>query len=249
MENKVLAVVAGREITDKDIDMIIARYPEQQRAMFASDDARKAILEQAIGFELMYHKGLELKIEETEAFKAQLEVFKKELLIQKTVDDVLSKVIVTDAEAQAYYDENKAEFEEPERVAAKHILMDSEEDIKALRDKIVAGEISFEEAARESSTCPSKAQDGNLGEFSRGMMVPEFEEVAFEIAVGEVSEPVQTQFGYHLIKVEEKKDAAVQAFDAVKEAVVRKLSATAQQEKYIGMLTELEKQYPVERKN
>ncbi|MGL4759927.1 MAG: peptidylprolyl isomerase [Sarcina sp.] len=248
MENKVLAVVAGREITSHDIDTIIAKYPEQQRAMFANEDARKAILEQAIGFELMYHKGQELKIEDTDVYKAQLEIFKKELLIQRTVEDILSKVVVTDAEAEDYYNNNKEEFQEPARVSAKHILMESEDEIKAVKAKIDAGEISFEEAARANSTCPSKEQDGNLGEFSRGMMVPEFEKAAFELTAGEVSEPVQTQFGYHLIKVENKMEEAVQSFEAVKAAVIEKLMVTAQQDKYLGILSELEKKYPVDRK-
>lgn len=248
MENKVLAVVAGREITTQDIEMIIAKYPEQQRAMFASEDGRKAILDQAIGFELMYHKGKELKIDETPVFEQQLEIFKKELLIQRTVEDVLSKVVVTDEEAKAYYDENKNEFAEPERVVAKHILMADEAELKAVQEKIASGELTFEQAAREHSTCPSGQQDGNLGEFSRGMMVPEFEKVAFEIAAGEVSDVVQSQFGYHLIKVEEKKDAAVKAFDAVKDAVIQKLMGIAQQDKYMGLLVSLEEKYGVERK-
>ena len=248
MENKVLAVVAGREITEHDIDLIIAKYPEQQRAMFANEDARRAILEQAIGFELMYHKGQELKIDETDVYKAQLEIFKKELLIQRTVEDVLSKVVVTEEEAEAYYNDNKSEFQEPERVSAKHILMESEEEIKEVRAKIEAGEMTFEEAAREKSTCPSSAQDGNLGEFSRGMMVPEFEQAAFELEVGEVSQPVKTQFGFHLIKVEKKIEASIKSFEEVKDQVIQKLTATAQQDKYLGMLTELEAKYGVERK-
>ncbi|MGL4992118.1 MAG: peptidylprolyl isomerase [Sarcina sp.] len=247
-DNKVLAVVNGREITEHDIDLIISKYPEQQRAMFTTEDARKAILEQAIGFELMYYKGLELKIEETDVYKQQLEIFKKELLIQRTVEDVLSKVVVTDDEAKAYYDANQDEFKEPERVSAKHILVETEDKIKELRDKIVSGSKSFEEVAREDSTCPSNAQDGNLGEFSRGMMVPEFENAAFDLAVSEVSEPVKTQFGWHLIKVDAKHDASVQGFDDVKDAVIKKLSVAAQQEKYISVLTELEKTIKVERK-
>ncbi|WP_297520058.1 peptidylprolyl isomerase [uncultured Clostridium sp.] len=248
MENKVLAVVAGREITENDINSIIAKYPEQQRAMFANPDARKAILEQAIGFELMFHKGQELKIDETDVYKTQLEIFKKELLIQRTVEDVLAKVVLTDAEAEDYYNNNKEEFQEPARVAAKHILMESEDEIKAVKAQIATGEVTFEEAARANSTCPSKEQDGNLGEFSRGMMVPEFENAAFSLAVGEVSEPVQTQFGYHLIKVENKMESSVQTFEDVKEAVMEKLMVTAQQDKYLGILTELEAKYGVDRK-
>lgn len=248
MENKVLAIVAGREITERDIDIIISKYPEQQRAMFQSEDARKAILEQAIGFELMYHKGKELKIDQTPVYLEQVKIIEKEILIQRTVEDVLSKVVVTEEEAKRYYEANKSEFEEPERVSAKHILMATEDELEALRNKIVAGEITFEAAARENSTCPSKAQDGNLGEFSRGMMVPEFEEVAFTVAPGEVSEIVKTQFGFHLIKVEEKIEGGTSSFEDVKEAIINKLTVEAQQEKYVGLLSELEAKYSVERK-
>lgn len=248
MENKVLAIVAGREITQRDIDIIISKYPEQQRAMFQSEDAKKAILEQAIGFELMYHKGKELKIDETPVYLEQVKIIEKEILIQRTVEDVLSKVIVTDEEAKAYYEANKSEFAEPERVSAKHILMATEEELEALRNRIVSGETTFEAAAREYSTCPSKAQDGNLGEFSRGMMVPEFEEVAFVLEAGAVSEIVKTQFGFHLIKVEEKIAGGTSTFEDVKDAIVNKLTVEAQQEKYVRLLSELEAKYSVERK-
>ena len=247
MENKVLARVAGREITEKDIETIISRYPAEQRGMFDNPETRKAVLEQAIGYELIYHKGKELKIDETPIYLEQVKNISKEILIQRTVAEVVSGIEVKDEEVKAYYDNNQSEFEEPEKVAAKHILMADENEIKALRERIVAGELTFEEAAREYSTCPSKQADGNLGEFSRGMMVPEFEEVAFNTEVGEISEPVQTQFGFHLIKVEEKIPARVKSFEEVKDLIAKRLLMTAQEEVYAGILTELEAKVGVER--
>ncbi|MGL5617286.1 MAG: peptidylprolyl isomerase [Sarcina sp.] len=247
-ENKVLATVAGRDITEADIDVIVARYPAEQRAMFQNPEARKAILEQVIGFELVYNLGKDLKIEETEAYKTQVEQLQKEILIQTTFSDIIDKVTVTDEEAKKYYDENKEEFEEPEMVSAKHILVKTEEEAKEIETMIANGDMTFEEAARAKSECPSKAQDGNLGEFSRGMMVPEFEKVAFELALGEVSAPVQTQFGFHLVKVETKKEASAKSFEEVKDQIVAKLLATAQQNKYVELVKELEGKYGVVRK-
>ena len=83
--------------------------------------------------------------------------------------------------------------------SARHILVDSEEECLSLKERINAGE-DFSEVAQAHSSCPSKAQGGDLGEFGPGMMVKEFEDIAFKLQIGEISEPVKTEFGYHIIK-------------------------------------------------
>ena len=94
---------------------------------------------------------------------------------------------------------------ETTQVAAKHILVSTEEKADELFNKIQNNETTFEDAAREFSNCPSKSNGGDLGFFGRNMMVKEFENAAFALNVGEVSKPVKTQFGWHLIKVYDKK--------------------------------------------
>ena len=86
-------------------------------------------------------------------------------------------------------------------VRAQHILVETKEEASQILDKLQKSEITFEDAAVQYSQCPSKAQGGDLGYFGRGMMVQEFEDAAFSTPIGKVSEPVQTQFGWHLIKV------------------------------------------------
>ena len=88
--------------------------------------------------------------------------------------------------------------------SARHILVNDEAFCKELKEKINSGEITFEEAAREHSTCPSGERGGELGTFSQGQMVPEFDRVVFNDEVGVVHGPVQTQFGYHLLEVTER---------------------------------------------
>jgi peptidyl-prolyl cis-trans isomerase C len=88
--------------------------------------------------------------------------------------------------------------------SARHILVSDEALCSELKDKINAGELSFEEAARENSSCPSGASGGDLGRFSEGQMVPEFDKVVFNDEVGVVHGPVQTQFGYHLLEITER---------------------------------------------
>lgn len=88
--------------------------------------------------------------------------------------------------------------------SARHILVDDEAFCKELKEKINSGEITFEQAAKENSTCPSGADGGGLGRFGEGQMVPEFDKVVFNDEVGVVHGPVETQFGYHLLEVTER---------------------------------------------
>ncbi|MPQ43244.1 peptidylprolyl isomerase [Clostridium tarantellae] len=245
MENKVLAVVGGREITASQVDEIIARYPAQQRAMLETEQGKRNVLEQAIAFELMYDFGRETGVDKTDAYKDQLEKIGKELISQMVMSKTLSEVTVTDEEALSYYNDHKDMFGEPANVTAKHILVDLEEECQKIREEIASGSKTFEVAAGEYSKCPSKEQGGNLGAFSKGMMVPEFEEAAFNLPLGEVSNPVKTQFGYHLIKVEDKKEASVKTFEEVKSQVVNQLIQERQQRKYLDFINELREKYGV----
>lgn len=247
MEKKVLATVGNTEITSDYIDEIIARYPAQQQAMLASDEGKRQVLEQAIAFELMSEFAKETGLDKTEEFKDQLNKFAKELLAQMVMKKTLSSVTVTDDEAKAFYEEHKENFVELETVTAKHILVASEEEAKKVEEEIASGSITFEDAANKYSSCPSKEQGGNLGSFSKGMMVPEFEEAAFELELEKVSEPVKTQFGYHLIKVDAKNEPKTSEFADVKNQIIQKLIQENQEKKYLDLIKELEAKYDVKR--
>ena len=247
MDNKVLVTIAGREITEKDLEAIISRYPQDKRAYFDSEMGRNQLLEQLVSFELMNKLGKEMKLDETEEYKASLAQVEKDLLTQMTINKVLSDVTITDEDAKKYYEENKAQFEQPATVSAKHILVDNEELCNEIKNRIENEGLSFEDAAKEYSTCPSNAQGGSLGVFGRGMMVPEFEEAAFALDLEKVSEPVKTQFGYHLVKTESKNEATVAKFEDVKEQIIGNLMQQAQQSKYAQLMKELEAKYQVKR--
>ena len=247
MDNKVLVTIAGREITEKDLEAIISRYPQDKRAYFDSEMGRKQLLEQLVSFELMNKLGTEMELDKTEEYKSALEQMERDLLTQMTINKVLSDVTVTDADAETFYNEHAEEFKTPETVSSKHILVDSEEKAKEIKEKISNGEMSFEEAAGQFSTCPSGQQGGDLGEFGRGMMVPEFEDAAFELELEKISEPVKTQFGYHLIKVDTKNEAKAASFDEVKNKIVQQLIQKNQEKKYMDVMKELENKYEVKR--
>ena len=247
MENKVLAIISGNEITENDLNNIIMRYPEDKRGYFSSDMGKKQLLEQMVQFELMNKLGLEMELDKTEEFKAQVKQVEKDLLTQAAVNKVLSEVTVTEEDAKKYYEDNKEMFKGKESVSAKHILVDNEDLCSEIKAKIDNNELTFEEAANEYSSCPSKEQGGNLGEFGRGMMVPEFEEAAFALDLEKVSEPVQTQFGYHLIKVDAKNEPKTLEFEGVKNQIIQKLIQENQEKKYLDLIKELEAKYDVKR--
>lgn len=247
MENKVLAVAAGNEITEKDLNALIARYPEQQRAAFSSEEAKKNLLEQLISFELFNKFGKELGLDKTEEYKEAVANITKEVLTSMAMNKALADVTVTDEEAKKYYDENTGAFSVPPTVSARHILVETEEEANNIKNEINNG-LSFADAAMKYSKCPSKEQGGNLGEFSKGMMVPEFEKASFEAEVGTISEPVKTQFGYHLIIVDSKNEGSVKSFEEVKDSIVNELIKKNQHKKYDDLLKQLEGKYGVDRK-
>lgn len=190
MENKVLAVAAGYEITEKDLNAIISRYPQEQRGALQSEEKKKQLVEQLISFELMNKFGKEIQLDKTQEYKDAMENISKEVITSMAINKVLSDVTITDEEVKKYYEDNKEAFGQPATVSARHILVETEEEANKAREEILSGKISFGDAAMKYSTCPSNQQGGNLGEFSKGMMVPEFEEAAFTSEIGKVTEPV-----------------------------------------------------------
>ena len=128
-------------------------------------------------------------------------------------------VTVEEEELKAYYEENKGKYTEPEEVKARHILVEDEETAKSILEQLARGE-DFIELAKEHSTDPgSKDKGGDLGYFKRGVMDAAFEDVAFSLAIGETSEPVKTIFGYHIIRVEDKKPERLVPFEEVRDDV------------------------------
>ncbi len=176
------------------------------------------------------------------------ENLRTQMLVGKLVEEKTADVAeATPAEVATFYRENLESFKTPESVAASHILLSFTEDdtdetkaakkaeLLALKEQISAG-ASFEELATANSDCPSSERSGDLGPFSRGQMVPEFETVAFTMDVGTVSDIVETQFGYHLIKTTEHQAEAVRSLTEVTEQLTNYLSGQKKQEVLVAYI-------------
>lgn len=245
--NKVLAVVEGVEISERDLVNTLSRFPAERQQMFRTEEGKKQLLEQMVTFELVNKYASSNGLDKEPVFLMQMDNVKREVLAQYTVNKVLSQAQITEEEAQKFYKDNMSRFLQEEGVSARHILVSDSESAQDIVNKIKGG-MDFAEAAAQYSTCPSKERGGELGFFTKGRMVPEFEEAAFELAVGEVSEPVKTQFGYHIIQVLDKKPASLKSFDEAKNEIAEQLINQKQNQVYGSFIDNLKKQYSIEYK-
>ena len=238
----VVATVAGVEIraseltlAEGDLDPQFARLPDEQR--------RVAALAAVIDIKTLARKAETEKLDQTEEFK-RLMAFQRDRALHNAI--FKSEVVdpVSEADIKARYEKEIAAVPPEEEISARHILLKTEEEAKAVIAELDAGK-DFAELAKEKSTGPSAGQGGDLGFFTKGRMVPEFEAVAFTLKAGEYAkEPVQTQFGWHVIKVEERRESAPPAFeevaDQVRQLVMRErygeLIRTARSETAIDVL-------------
>ncbi len=233
--DKVVLSVGDAKLTAGQFEEIIRSLPEQYRSA-ARGPGRKDFGENLVRILLLSEEGKRRKLNETSEFKTQADFQTANLLAGKTFAQIAENLKVDDSELHKYYDAHKTEYEQ---VRARHILIraagspaPAEPGKKELTEqealakaqevrKQLAGGADFAKVAAEASDdAGSKAKGGDLSFFKRGQMVPQFEEAAFALKVGEISEPVKTPFGYHVIQVEARK-----AFDDAKPEVEKKVKA------------------------
>ena len=189
--------------------LLLDRALEIELPVTAADvDAEVERVKAQIGGEENYKKALEAQGISEANFRKELE---KGARVNMLVNQACAHISdPTEEEVAAFYEAHKAEYVEEPKVLCQHILVKGADDkaldkIKDIRERIVSGKADFAEEAKKNSDCPSGQEGGSLGWFGRGMMVPEFDKVAFEMKKGEISGVVTTQFGYHIIyKADEK---------------------------------------------
>ncbi|MDD5679674.1 MAG: peptidylprolyl isomerase [Candidatus Omnitrophica bacterium] len=233
---RVLAKVDGEIITVKDFNDRIEKLPKQYQE--AVKNQKRSYLNDLIMEKLLYKKALRANIDKDRETQDIIAEATKKIIIARLVEkEVENKVKVSDEEAKKYYDENSEEFMLPERWRASHILVDTLEEANAIKEKLGQG-ASFEELAKEKSKDATAKIGGDIGYFSKGQLVPEFEEECYKLKVGEIGSTVKTQFGYHVIKLTDKKNPEVQEFSSVKELIKRELSRNKKKDLLDKMMTD-----------
>jgi len=231
-----LVTVNGVAITQQEVDSELMnatqgrfnQVPVAKQAQF-----RQQVLQQLIGKELIYADAKKSGVLKSKEYKKEYkkleERMKKELAIQVWQKKQLDSVKISNKELKDYYNKNKEEFNEKESVHARHILVKDEAEAKKIIAELkpLSGsklQAKFEALAKEKSTGPSGPKGGDLGFFTQGQMVPAFNDKVFNMKVGTITtEPVKTQFGYHVIFLQEKKAAATRSFEEVKPFIEQRL--------------------------
>ena len=242
-ENKLLAEVNGKKIYEDDVFHLLAGIEDKQR--FNSKEGFNILTDELVNQELILQNAKENNFDQEEEFTERLEEVKNDMLKNYAMHKIFNEVTINDDEVLDYYNKNKDTLFSPTTYTASHILLEDENEAKKILGEIENG-LDFAQAAKKYSIDPSKDNGGSLGTFPKGVMVAEFQEGLDKLSIGEVSEPVKSQFGYHLIKLDDKK-VNEQNFEDIKDNVRSTYEMIKRQEKYLELVNELYKKSEVKK--
>ncbi len=238
----ILASFDGQTITLGEFNQLWEQLPEEYK--FQLD--KNMLLDQMISEKLLIQEAIILGLEEDNNVLEQIKKMTEQILVQALIEkEILDKVDVTDEEVLEYYEQNKLNFTEKEQIHLLNILVESEEEAQDILEQLKAGE-DFSGIAIEKSTGPSAAQGGDLGYVAKGTIIPEIEEVIFALEVEELSGVVKTDFGFHILKIADKKPEIVKTLEEVKEEIIQTVLPTKQKEAFDDLLKGLKDKVEIE---
>lgn len=220
---KVLATInKTEEITLGEFNEIISKLPLRYQDVVSKN--KSAFLDELIVDRLLFNEAMTKKLDEEEDVRRLFKEAKKKIVMARLLkDEVEDKVVVDEAEMEDYYSANKDKFTTQESLRASHILVGTREEADGILAELSSGR-NFEDLARARSIDPTSETGGDIGYFTRGQLVPEFEDACFDMKLGEVSGVVKTKFGYHIIKLTERSEPEVKELAEVRDSVEQALS-------------------------
>lgn len=236
----VLAKINNTEITLDDFNERLKEYPSVAHGGTLDLETKKGFLDNLIIRELLYQESIRTGLDKEKETAQILEEMKKRILVDTFFKKELEENIkISDEELKKYYDDHPEEAKAPVEVRASHILLKTREEAESVLQKLKAGS-KFEELAKSSSIdTGSKVRGGDLGFFRSGMMVPEFEDVALKLQKGETSSIVETRFGFHIIKVTDKRTGKERSFNEAKAELEQNLLKKKKKEKFDSLVAGL----------
>jgi peptidyl-prolyl cis-trans isomerase C len=236
-DDKVLAKVNGSEIRQSDVALA---EEELGPSLAQMDPATKDenVLAFLIDMKIVAKAAEDKKIQDADDFKKRLAFTRNRLLMDSLLASE-GKAATNDEAMKKVYEEASKQISGEQEVRARHILVETEDEAKAIEEELKKG-ADFAELAKKKSKDPGASDGGDLGFFTKEQMVPEFSAAAFALEPGKISDPVKSQFGWHVIKVEEKRNRKPPDFDQVKGQIETYVTRKAQAE-YVGKLREAAK--------
>lgn len=241
--NKVIATIDGKPVSEAELALALQSV-DQQYSQLPPEQRRAAAFMAIMEIRLLADKAVAEGLDKDPDFQRRMAFLQQRALHSEVIDkDVGAKI--TDADVRARYDKQMADTPPVNEVKARHILVKTKEEAEAIVKQLDGG-AKFEDLAAQHTTDPSgKTTGGDLGYFAPGQMVPEFEKAAFALNVGQYTkEPVQSQFGWHIIKLEESRATAAPPFEEVKDRV----KVFVQRKKLQTYLDDLRKNAKIEKK-
>ena len=244
--DKVLAKIGKETITESDLNTLTEAAPDAIKQSATSPSARRKWLDHLIDIYALSAAAESDGLSKTPEFQRLLKFAKKDILARAYFDKKFKAMPKpTEAEAKAYYNKNIARFRTPESVHLRHILVKTEKEAKDALAKLKKG-ANFSELASKISTCPSKANGGDLDWMPRGKLVKAIEDVAFSMKKNEVTGPVKTKYGYHVVNLVDKRPEKVSPFNEVKPWLMQQLEFKKRQEYYNKLAKDLKNKLKVQ---
>ncbi len=213
----VLAVVNGQQITQMDFDQLIQQYRPEARDWATQNKGR--VMRDLVTLKLLAQEARKQHLDQSPAIRSQIKLRISDILARSMVQQsIADHAQVTPETIQQHYEASKADYTVGEEITASHILLAAEPEAHEVLKELEQGK-DFAAVAKAKSIGPSASKGGALGTFGRGRMVAAFEEAAFVLKTGEISAPVQTRFGYHVIKVTDRTAARTKPFEEVRDEI------------------------------
>jgi len=231
--DKVVAKVDGIPITEQEVQLATEDLGERL-AQLPEDRKRDEVINYLVDLKLGAKAAAEAKVADTPEFAARLGYYREKVMLDQYLSGVGKKAVTAEAAKKLYDDTTKAMAPE-EEAHARHILVETEDQAKAVEERLKKGEDFAKVAADVSKDPGSGKEGGDLGWFTKDRMVPEFADTAFKLNKGEVSAPVKSQFGWHVIKLEDKRSKPLPDFAAVKPQIDQYLERKAQQDTVLAL--------------
>ena len=236
-DNTVIARFDGGVITEKEFELKIESIPNELRRTALT--RRQEFIEDMASEHYLWKEAKRRRIDKDAEVQRLLEVAQRRIVVAKLVqEEVDKKVEVSSEEALKYYETHKDEFMTPLMLRASHILVKTEGEAAKIKSELAAG-ADFEETARAKSVDTTARRGGDIGFFQKGQLVPEFEDKVFGMKKGEISDPVRTPFGYHLIKLTDRVPPSLKDFQSVKRQVHDRLLNEKRTKQFKALLKKL----------
>jgi len=220
LDSEVVAQVGDEKIMASDIEEILTHIPPQYRMRYGSQQGRREIVNGLVDIKMLSYEARQRGLDKKDSVRMKLAYLTDQTLAKELESEMKKSYEVSEADIRKYYDEHKEKYSMPERIKASHILVEDQARAEDILKQVRTGG-SFDKLAKQYSKDSTSQKGGDLGWFGKGRMDPAFEKAAFALKKGEVSPVVKSAFGYHIIRLEDRREGSVRPFDQVKKSIER----------------------------